>query len=170
VLRCQPMPLLQLLLAATGVVDCYIVGVFEEIVQAWTWLHSTPAMGADGITASRQRETGTAALSADMGRRNQPGVAASQCPSPCVGLDWRKVSESDRAVLLEEDVRWERGYHTRGVSLAGPRYGSKDTSEARAVRTACGGIVESAPESGSSVPHSQRARKSQGLRGTSVSG
>jgi hypothetical protein len=34
--------------------------------------------------------------------------------------------------------------------LAGPRYGSKDTSEARAVRTACGGIVESAPESGSS--------------------
>jgi hypothetical protein len=79
----------------------------------------------------------------------------------------RKVSESDRAVLLEEDVRWERGYHTRGVSRAGPRYGSKDTSEARAVRTACGGIVESAPESGSSSVPTQRARKSQGLRGTS---
>jgi hypothetical protein len=41
--------------------------------------------------------------------------------------------------------------------------------EARAVRTACGGIVEGAPESGSpSVPHSQRARKSQGLRGNTT--
>jgi hypothetical protein len=40
---------------------------------------------------------------------------------------------------------------------------SKNTSEARAVRTACGGIVEGAPESCSpSIPHSQRARKSQG--------
>jgi hypothetical protein len=37
-------------------------------------------------------------------------------------------SESVRAVLLEEDVRWERGYHTRGVSRAcWARYGSKDT-------------------------------------------
>jgi hypothetical protein len=85
-------------------------------------------------------------------------------------LDWigaQGFTESDRAVLLEEDVRWERGYHTRGVSLAGPR-GSKD-SEARAVRTACGGIVESAPERQQLLgpPHSQRA---QGLRGTSVSG
>jgi hypothetical protein len=51
------MPLLQLLLAATGVVvDCYLPSSgFEEIVQAWTWLHSTPAMGADG-NSSRQRE------------------------------------------------------------------------------------------------------------------
>jgi hypothetical protein len=66
--------------------------------------------------------------------------------SPCwIGLA-QGFTESDRAVLLEEDVRWERGYHTWCEPLAGPRYGSKDTSEARAVRTACGGIVESAPE------------------------
>ena len=53
--------------------------------------------------------------------------------------------------------------------LAGPRYRSKDASEARAVRTACGGTDESAPESGSlSIPHPQRARKSQGLRGNTT--
>jgi hypothetical protein len=70
--------------------------------------------GRRRYNSSRQRETGTAALSADMGRRMNPirAGSASQCPSPCVGLA-RKVSESDRAVLLEEDVRWERGYHTR---------------------------------------------------------
>jgi hypothetical protein len=33
---------------------------------------------------------------------------------------------------LRGRVRWERGYHTRGVSrAAGPRYGSKDRSESR---------------------------------------
>jgi hypothetical protein len=45
--------------------------------------------------------------------------SASQYPSPCVGLDWRAVTESDRAVLLEEDVRWERGYHTWCEPLLG---------------------------------------------------
>jgi hypothetical protein len=62
--------------------------------------------GADGI--SRQRETGTAALSADMGRRMNPirAGSASQCPSPCVGLDGRKVHRISQFVLLEEDVRW----------------------------------------------------------------
>jgi hypothetical protein len=58
----------------------------------------------------------------------------------------RKVSESDRAVLLEEDVRWERGYHTWcEPCLLGLAMEAK-IPEARAVRTACGGIVESAPE------------------------
>jgi hypothetical protein len=96
--------------------------------------------------SSRQRETGTAALSADMGREPIPMSSVEPMSSPCwIGLA-QGFTESDRAVLLEEDVRWERGYHTWCEPLAGPRYGSKDTSEARAVRTACGGIVESAPE------------------------
>jgi hypothetical protein len=53
VLRCQ----LHAIVAAIARryrrhVDCYLPSSgFEEIVQAWTWLHSTPAMGADGITA-----------------------------------------------------------------------------------------------------------------------
>jgi hypothetical protein len=35
-----------------------IVGVFEEIVQAWTWLDT--AMGADGITAlAKERDRRT---------------------------------------------------------------------------------------------------------------
>jgi hypothetical protein len=132
--------------------------VFEEIVQAWTWLHSTPAMGADGITASRQRETGTAALSADMGRRMNPTMAvrANVHHHVLIGLA-RKVSESDRAVLLEEDVRWgARLSHV--VRFAGLAMEAK-IPEARAVRTACGGIVES-PESGSSSVPTPSERES----------
>jgi hypothetical protein len=98
------MPLLQILLAVIAVVTSIFIchrRVFEEIVQAWTWLHSTPAMGADGITAlSPKRETGTAVLSADVGRRMNPirAGSASQYPAPCVGLDWRarfpRISQS----------------------------------------------------------------------------
>jgi hypothetical protein len=69
----------------------------------------------------------------------------------------RKVSESDRAVLLEEDVRWGARL-SRGEPFAGLAMEAK-IPEARAVRTACGGIVES-PESGSSSVPTPSERES----------
>jgi hypothetical protein len=81
-------------------------------------------------------------------------------PSPCVGLA-RKVSQKDRAVLLEEDVRWERGYHTRcEPCLLGLAMEAK-ILRSEAVRTACGGIVESAPEAAprSPLPASEKVTR-----------
>jgi hypothetical protein len=123
--------------------------------------------GRRRYNSSRQRETGTAALSADMGRRMNPIRAAVRANvHHHVGLA-RKVSQNQSEPFSLRRTCAGSAVITRGVSRAGPRYGSKD-SEARAVRTACGGIVESAPEQQLLGPHSQRARKSQGLRGTSV--
>jgi hypothetical protein len=87
-----------------------IVGVFEEIVQAWTWLDT--AMGADGITAlSPKRET--AALSADMGRRMNPIRAGSEPMS--ITMCWiglRKVSQNQTEPFsLRRTCAGERGYH-----------------------------------------------------------
>jgi hypothetical protein len=165
------MPLLQLLLAATGVVTLIVIchrRVFEEIVQAWTWLHSTPAMGADGITALA-KERWYRRTVRRYGETYEPNPSRQCEPmsiTMCVGLA-RKVSQNQTEPFSLRRTCAGSAVITRGVSRAGPRYGSKD-SEARAVRTACGGIVESARERQLLGPHSQRARKSQGLRGTSV--
>jgi hypothetical protein len=126
---------------------------------------------AQTYNSSRQRETGTAALSADMGRRMNP-IRAGEPMS--ITMCWiglaQGFTESDRAVLLEEDVRWERGYHTRGVSRAcwaslwKQRYPKREPSVQHVE-----GSLKAPRRAAASVPHSQRARKSQGLRGTSVS-
>jgi hypothetical protein len=67
----------------------------------------------------------------------------------------------------------ERGHHTRGVSRACWASHSKlryFRSESRPY-SMWRNIVESAPKSGSSsIPHPQRARKSQRLHGNTVSG
>jgi hypothetical protein len=102
------MPLLQISLAATAAVTLIIIchrRVFEEIVQAKTWLHSnTGDRRADGITAlSPKRETGTAALSRRYGETCDPNLSR-QCEPMWIGA--QGFLESVRAVLLEEDVRW----------------------------------------------------------------
>jgi hypothetical protein len=154
------MPLLQLLLAATGVVTLIV------ICHRRGFRGDSPGMdlatldtrdGRRRITALAKRETGTAALSADMGRRMNP--IRGQC-EPMSIMCWiglaRKVSESDRAVLLEEDVR---GYHTWCEPCLLGLAWKQRYFEARAVRTACGGIVES-PESGSSSVPTPSERES----------
>jgi hypothetical protein len=116
-------------------------------------LHSTPAMGA-GITAARQRETGTAALSADMGRRMNPirAGSASQCPSPCVGLDWRQVSQNQTEPFSLRRTCAGNAVITWCGRACWASLWKQDTSKKRAVRTACGGIVESAPEAAARSP------------------
>jgi hypothetical protein len=129
-----------------------IVGVFEEIVQAWTWLHSTPAM-AQNYNSSRQRETGTAALSADMGRRMNP--IQWQCranPSPCVGLDWRGFQNQTEPFSLRGGALGRRGYHTWcEPCLLGLAMEAKILPK-RGVRTAVEGSLKAPGGGSSSVP------------------
>jgi hypothetical protein len=116
--------------AIAGVVTLIvIVGVFE-------WSRHGPGYTRHPRWAdsSRQRERPAARTCGDV----RAGSAANVHHHV---LDWigaQGFSESDRAVLLEEDVRWgARLSHTwcepclLGLAMA-------DTSEARAVRTACG--------------------------------
>jgi hypothetical protein len=92
--------------------------VFEEIVQAWTWLHSTPRWAQTDNSSRQKREVPP--HSADMGRRMNPirAGSASQCPSPCVGwIGAQGFSESDRAVLRGGRALGS-AVITRGVSRA----------------------------------------------------
>jgi hypothetical protein len=117
------MPLLQLLLAATGVVTLIV------ICHRRGFRGDSPGMdlatldtrdGRRRYNSSRQRETGTAALSADMGRRMNPirAGSASQCPSPCVGLDWRARFQNQTEPFSLRRTCAGSAVITRGVSRA----------------------------------------------------
>jgi hypothetical protein len=79
-----------------------IVGVFEEIVRHGPGY----TRHRDGRNSSAlAKETGTAALSA-YGETYEPNP--SQCEPMSITMCWigaQGFTESDRAVLLEEDVR-----------------------------------------------------------------
>jgi hypothetical protein len=160
VLRCPSMPLLQLLLAATGVVTliviCHRRGFRGD--SPGMDLHSTPAMGADGTLSPKRDWYRTVRR---YGETYEPNPSR-QCEPMSITMCWiglaRKVSQNQTEPFLRR-TRWgARLSHT----WCEPCLLAMEAKilPARAVRTACGGIVESAPESGSSSVPTPSERES----------
>jgi hypothetical protein len=166
------MPLLQLLLAATGVVTliviCHRRGFRGD--SPGMDLATTPAMGARNSSLAKER-AGTAALSADMGRRMNPIRAGSAVSiTMCwIGLA-RKVSQNQTEPFsLRRTCCWS-AVITRGVPcLLGLAMEAKILPKREPSVQHVEGSLKAPRRQQLLGPH-QRARKSQGLRGTSVSG
>jgi hypothetical protein len=140
--------------AATGVVTlivCHRRGFRGDSPGTWL-LHSTPAMGADGITA----------LAKERPVPHCPQIwgDAGGEPMSITMLDWigaQGFTESDRAVLLEEDAG-EAAVTHGGAALLGLAWKQRYSKREPSVQHVEGSL--SAPESGALGPPLQRARES----------